>query len=164
MRFQSIVADAPLQLYSSALIFAPEASIIRKNFQNLAPRGIKIVFKGGNRLGCLPQHARGPLGLGQGGGLLTRREAGGVRIERHDGAALGRGDGRAPQHARGPLGRGQRGGLLTRWEAYPNRSRCHYSTFSYHAIAVTLATTTVSHLCRRPVDLCRSAEVTLASS
>ncbi|KAL5372028.1 hypothetical protein DPSP01_013821 [Paraphaeosphaeria sporulosa] len=45
LRFQSIVADAPLQLYSSALIFAPEASIIRRNFKDLAPPGIKMVSK-----------------------------------------------------------------------------------------------------------------------
>ncbi|KAK7177935.1 Vegetative incompatibility protein HET-E-1-like protein 7 [Paraphaeosphaeria sporulosa] len=45
LRFQSIVADAPLQLYSSALTFAPQASIIRKGFKDLAPRGIKMVSK-----------------------------------------------------------------------------------------------------------------------
>ncbi|KAK7185737.1 vegetative incompatibility protein het-e-1, partial [Paraphaeosphaeria sporulosa] len=83
------------------------------------------------------------------------REAGGVRVERQDGAALGRGDGRAPQHARGPLRLGQRGGLLARRETYPNKSRRHYSIVSYHdiAIAIALTATVVSHLCTRPVDL-----------
>ncbi|KAF2732552.1 hypothetical protein EJ04DRAFT_469956, partial [Polyplosphaeria fusca] len=45
LRFQSIVADAPLQLYSSALTFAPQASIIRQGFEDLALRGIKMLSK-----------------------------------------------------------------------------------------------------------------------
>ena len=32
MRFQSLLADAPLQIYCSALVFAPEKSLIRQAF------------------------------------------------------------------------------------------------------------------------------------
>ena len=32
MRFQSVLADAPLQIYCSALVFAPEKSLIRQTF------------------------------------------------------------------------------------------------------------------------------------
>ncbi|OCK79260.1 hypothetical protein K432DRAFT_252439, partial [Lepidopterella palustris CBS 459.81] len=37
LRFRSIIEKAPLQLYSSALIFAPETSIVRKTFTNHFP-------------------------------------------------------------------------------------------------------------------------------
>ncbi|OCL10893.1 hypothetical protein AOQ84DRAFT_387205 [Glonium stellatum] len=45
LRFQSIVEDAPLQVYSSALIFAPEMSIIRKIFSNHIPGWISRLSK-----------------------------------------------------------------------------------------------------------------------
>ncbi|KAF2023169.1 NWD1 protein, partial [Setomelanomma holmii] len=32
LRFQSVLADAPLQIYCSALVFAPERSLIRQTF------------------------------------------------------------------------------------------------------------------------------------
>jgi hypothetical protein len=32
LRFGSVLAEAPLQVYSSALVFAPEASVVRKTF------------------------------------------------------------------------------------------------------------------------------------
>jgi hypothetical protein len=37
LRFQSMIQDAPLQLYSSALIFAPEMSIVRRAFTDHIP-------------------------------------------------------------------------------------------------------------------------------
>jgi WD40 repeat protein len=37
LRYRSIADSSPLQLYSSALIFAPKASIIRNVFQNFIP-------------------------------------------------------------------------------------------------------------------------------
>ena len=37
LSYRSIVDSSPLQLYSSALIFAPEESIIRNTFQNYIP-------------------------------------------------------------------------------------------------------------------------------
>src|SRR5277367_5961518 len=37
---RSIIEDAPLQVYSSALIFAPEKSIIREQFQQQIPSWI----------------------------------------------------------------------------------------------------------------------------
>ena len=84
------------------------------NFQEPSPSGYENVVKKGNRLGCMSQHARGPLFRGQCSSLLTRREAGRVRLFGFDSAALGCRDGGAPQHARGPLPVGQCSSLLTR--------------------------------------------------
>jgi WD40 repeat protein len=43
LRFQSILAEAPLQIYCSALVFAPEASLIRQTFADKVPQRIKIL-------------------------------------------------------------------------------------------------------------------------
>ena len=45
LRFQSLLQDAPLQVYSSALIFAPEMSIIRKTFTNHIPGWVNRLSK-----------------------------------------------------------------------------------------------------------------------
>ncbi|KAF2178665.1 platelet-activating factor acetylhydrolase IB subunit alpha, partial [Zopfia rhizophila CBS 207.26] len=45
-RFRPILEDAPLQVYSSALIFAPEMSIIRKTFTDHIPGWINKLSKG----------------------------------------------------------------------------------------------------------------------
>jgi WD40 repeat protein len=45
LRFRYILEITPLQIYSSALIFAPEASIIRKTFINEIPSWIKRLSK-----------------------------------------------------------------------------------------------------------------------
>ncbi|KAF2814318.1 uncharacterized protein BDZ99DRAFT_567968, partial [Mytilinidion resinicola] len=45
LRFRHILQDAPLQIYSSALIFAPEASIVRKAFVEEMPVWIKLLSK-----------------------------------------------------------------------------------------------------------------------
>ncbi|KAF2688262.1 vegetative incompatibility protein HET-E-1 [Lentithecium fluviatile CBS 122367] len=45
LRFAHILRDAPLQIYSSALIFAPEASIVRKTFVDEMPGWIKALSK-----------------------------------------------------------------------------------------------------------------------
>src|SRR5271170_6597730 len=42
---RSIIEDAPLQVYSSALIFAPEKSIIRQQFQQHVPSWIRRLPK-----------------------------------------------------------------------------------------------------------------------
>src|ERR1700733_6226075 len=42
---RSIIEDAPLQVYSSALIFAPEKSIIRQQFQQQVPSWIRRLPK-----------------------------------------------------------------------------------------------------------------------
>src|SRR5438046_1880625 len=42
LRFRPILEDAPLQVYSSALIFAPEMSIIRKTFTDHIPGWVRI--------------------------------------------------------------------------------------------------------------------------
>ncbi|KNB19951.1 hypothetical protein FOXG_17108 [Fusarium oxysporum f. sp. lycopersici 4287] len=41
----SVVTEAPLQIYSSALIFAPSKSIVRKTFENVIPRWISTLPK-----------------------------------------------------------------------------------------------------------------------
>ncbi|KAH0533919.1 hypothetical protein FGG08_007466, partial [Glutinoglossum americanum] len=48
LRFQSILEDAPLQIYSSALIFAPEMAIIRKTFADHIPGWVNIISKLGD--------------------------------------------------------------------------------------------------------------------
>ncbi|KAI9777314.1 MAG: hypothetical protein M1839_008922 [Geoglossum umbratile] len=45
LRFRSILEDAPLQVYSSALIFAPETSIIRKTFADHIPGWVNMISK-----------------------------------------------------------------------------------------------------------------------
>ncbi|KAI9868485.1 MAG: hypothetical protein M1813_005929 [Trichoglossum hirsutum] len=53
LRFRSILEDAPLQVYSSALIFAPETAIIRKTFADHIPVWVDIISKvGGNWDAC----------------------------------------------------------------------------------------------------------------
>ena len=43
LRFASIIAKAPLQIYSSALLFSPTASIVRKMFIRQEPQGVQLV-------------------------------------------------------------------------------------------------------------------------
>jgi WD40 repeat protein len=43
LRFRSILADAPLQIYSSALVFAPETSTIRRTFVKHVPEWIEML-------------------------------------------------------------------------------------------------------------------------
>ncbi|KAI9776915.1 MAG: hypothetical protein M1839_009157, partial [Geoglossum umbratile] len=45
LRFRSVLEDAPLQVYSSALIFAPEMSIIRKTFADHIPGWVNMISK-----------------------------------------------------------------------------------------------------------------------
>ncbi|KAF2737776.1 hypothetical protein EJ04DRAFT_487350 [Polyplosphaeria fusca] len=45
LRFQPIVVDAPLQLYSSALTFAPDRSSVRQAFEKQGSQDIKLVSK-----------------------------------------------------------------------------------------------------------------------
>ncbi|KAF2676795.1 hypothetical protein K458DRAFT_179878, partial [Lentithecium fluviatile CBS 122367] len=45
LRFQPIAADAPLQLYSSALTFTPEKSLIRQAFEKQGSKDIKMLSK-----------------------------------------------------------------------------------------------------------------------
>lgn len=44
LRFSSILAEAPLQVYSSALVFAPETSVVRKTFISQVPQAVQMVF------------------------------------------------------------------------------------------------------------------------
>ncbi|KAI9785549.1 MAG: hypothetical protein M1839_009290 [Geoglossum umbratile] len=48
LRFRSILEDAPLQVYSSALIFAPETTIIQKTFADHIPEWVNMISKVGD--------------------------------------------------------------------------------------------------------------------
>ncbi|KAF2625753.1 hypothetical protein BU25DRAFT_473202 [Macroventuria anomochaeta] len=43
LRFQSVLADAPLQIYCSALVFAPEASLVRRTFVDQVPQRVEML-------------------------------------------------------------------------------------------------------------------------
>jgi WD40 repeat protein len=43
LRFSSILAEAPLQVYSSALVFAPETSVVRKTFMGQVPQAVQML-------------------------------------------------------------------------------------------------------------------------
>ncbi|KAF2825012.1 vegetative incompatibility protein HET-E-1 [Ophiobolus disseminans] len=43
LRFQSVLTDAPLQIYCSALVFAPERSLIRQTFADQVPEKAKML-------------------------------------------------------------------------------------------------------------------------
>lgn len=43
LRFQSVLADAPLQIYCSALVFAPERSLVRRTFVDQVPKKVKML-------------------------------------------------------------------------------------------------------------------------
>ena len=45
LRFRPILEDAPLQVYSSALVFAPETTIIRKTFVSRIPGWVNMISK-----------------------------------------------------------------------------------------------------------------------
>jgi WD40 repeat protein len=45
LRFQHILQDAPLQIYFSALVFAPEASIVREAFKDKMRGWMKLLSK-----------------------------------------------------------------------------------------------------------------------
>ncbi|USP76601.1 hypothetical protein yc1106_03875 [Curvularia clavata] len=44
LRFVSILKEAPLQIYSSALVFSPEASLVRKMFVKQVPQVVEMVL------------------------------------------------------------------------------------------------------------------------
>jgi len=41
--FRSLIEEAPLQTYCSALLFAPEKSIVRRIFEKEMPRSVKVI-------------------------------------------------------------------------------------------------------------------------
>ncbi|KAI1669675.1 G-beta repeat [Pyrenophora tritici-repentis] len=43
LRFQSMIADAPLQIYCSALVFAPERSLIQQTFVDQVPQRVEML-------------------------------------------------------------------------------------------------------------------------
>jgi WD40 repeat protein len=44
LRFVAILAEAPLQIYSSALLFSPKESIIREVFVEQVPQAVKMLL------------------------------------------------------------------------------------------------------------------------
>ena len=108
---RSIIEEAPLQAYCSALVFAPEGSLVRNQFENQIPGWISKLPKV-ERLEFFAADARGPFGCRQRRGILAGRQAGGVGIVRRDGQAMGRGHGSGAAEARGPFECRQRRGIL----------------------------------------------------
>jgi WD40 repeat protein len=43
LRFQSVLADAPLQIYCAALVFAPERSLVRQTFVDQVPKRAEML-------------------------------------------------------------------------------------------------------------------------
>jgi WD40 repeat protein len=43
LRFQSVIADAPLQIYCSAMVFAPETSLVRRTFEQQMPHEVRML-------------------------------------------------------------------------------------------------------------------------
>ncbi|KAJ3469714.1 hypothetical protein MRS44_003779 [Fusarium solani] len=82
----SVIDEAPLQIYSSALVFAPKRSLIRKSFEDGVPGWLAI----------WPQLP------GQLGGVLARLDDGGIGLLRQDGTDLERKDGEVRTSAGGP--------------------------------------------------------------
>jgi hypothetical protein len=62
---------APLQVYSSALVFAPEMSIVRRQFKNQIPHLDTPAAKSAKKLGLFTADARGLLRTRQGRGILA---------------------------------------------------------------------------------------------
>jgi len=115
---RSAIEQSPLQTYRSALIFAPDKSLVRKQFEDKIPKWMKRLPKLSlQRLERIITDARGPYLLGHVGGILTRRRAAGIDFTRQDDAAVGCSDGRREAHARGPYQQGHVGGILTRRRA-----------------------------------------------
>jgi len=99
---RSTIEEAPLQIYSSALIFTPEMSIIRKQFMEQVPMDL-WVSKSPKRLEFLRADAPGPFQPGRERGLLARRQQTSVRIVPRNRPGMERGDGASRADARGPF-------------------------------------------------------------
>src|SRR5436190_1449930 len=56
---RSIIEAAPLQIYWSALIFAPQRSLVRIQFENAMPFGINILREGQDEWSSLLQTLEG---------------------------------------------------------------------------------------------------------
>ena len=79
MRNRLGMEEAPLQVYYSALLFAPAKSIVRQQFQHEIPGWVKIKSKVQKDWGSLLQTLEGHTGLGQQCSVLA---AGGTRSRR----------------------------------------------------------------------------------
>jgi hypothetical protein len=106
-----MIEKAPLQLYSSALIFAPERSLVRSQFEECISHWIVKKPKVQANWSTATD-ARRRLGRGYVSRLLAGRQAGRVWLLGRDGPALGRRNGSTATDARGPLRRGYVSRLL----------------------------------------------------
>ena len=66
-----MIEYAPLQLYCSALIFAPENSIVRRQFKKVYPGLDPKEIDSGRKLECGAADARGPFEQRHVSSLLT---------------------------------------------------------------------------------------------
>jgi hypothetical protein len=110
---RSVIEQAPLQLYYSALVFAPGNSIVRKKFKGCIPDWIQLKPKVQAHWNTALQTLEGHTNSVQVSSLLTRRQAGRVWIGRSDSTALGRRHGSSAPDARVPYRLGPVSGLLT---------------------------------------------------
>jgi hypothetical protein len=77
---RSVIEQAPLQIYCSALIFAPDKSIVRRRFEKCIPPWIQKKTESAGKLERNAADARGPFEPSQLSRLLTRRQTSRVRL------------------------------------------------------------------------------------
>ena len=109
---RSMIEKAPLQTYCSALIFAPEDSVVRKQFENHIPSWIckkpRVQAKWNATLQTLEGHSSwvNSVAFSPDGKLVASGSW------RQHSQALGRRHGSGAADARGPFGQGQLSSIL----------------------------------------------------
>ena len=156
------IEQAPPQTYCSALIFAPDKSLVRRRFEDKIPKWMKRLPKLSlQRLERIITDARGPYLLGHVGGILTRRRAAGIGFRRQHGAAVGRGDGRRAPDDRACLLR-QRLILHSRWIFHTDESRASAPRRPARPLSARRLCTSASHISRRELDPTELGKASLA--